>query len=145
MLWNWYTVDACFLSSKWHITSGGMMAGSCVGVICLVVALEALRRVAREYDACISRGALAAASAGAQPLTSVGAAMAQDSDSDRKNPLTACDGGTPGRKVNAFTPNLIQQLVRALLHMLQFAVAYIIMLLAMYFNGYIIICIVGTP
>ena len=31
--------------------------------------------------------------------------------------------------------------MRALLHMLQFAVAYFIMLLAMYFNGYIIICI----
>lgn len=121
------------------------MAGSCIGVICLVVALEALRRAAREYDAYISRGALAAASAGAQPLTSAGASMAHDSDSDRKNPLAACDGGTPGRKVNAFTPNLFQQLVRALLHMLQFAVAYIIMLLAMYFNGYIIVCIVRTP
>jgi len=32
-------------------------------------------------------------------------------------------------------------MVRALLHMAQFAIAYIIMLLAMYYNGYIIICI----
>jgi copper transporter 1 len=38
-------------------------------------------------------------------------------------------------------PTLPQQMVRALLHCLQSAVAYFIMLLAMYYNGYIIICI----
>lgn len=40
-----------------------------------------------------------------------------------------------------YRPSPVEQMVRALLHMLQFAVAYFIMLLAMYFNGYIIICI----
>lgn len=50
MLWNWYTVDSCFISSTWHITSKGKFAGSCIGVICLVVVLEALRRMQREYD-----------------------------------------------------------------------------------------------
>lgn len=121
------------------------MAGSCVGVVCLVMALEALRRAAREFDAHITRRALATISAEAQPLTPADASTAHDGDSDRKNPLTACDGSMPGRKVHTSTPNLVQQLVRALLHMLQFAVAYIIMLLAMYFNGYIIICIVSSP
>ena len=38
-------------------------------------------------------------------------------------------------------PTLLQQMLRAALHVVQFAVAYFIMLLAMYFNGYIIICI----
>lgn len=42
-----------FLSSSWHVTSRGMFAGSCIGVICLVIVLEFLRRVAREYDAFI--------------------------------------------------------------------------------------------
>lgn len=41
-----------------------------------------------------------------------------------------------------FRPNAIQQVVRATLHMVQFAVAYFVMLLAMYYNGYFIICIV---
>src|ERR1700679_2420036 len=50
MLWNWYTIDACFLSSSWHITSHGMLAGSCIGVICLVLLLEFLRRSVKEYD-----------------------------------------------------------------------------------------------
>jgi copper transporter 1 len=40
-----------------------------------------------------------------------------------------------------FRPNVFQQAIRALLHTLQFAVAYFVMLLAMYYNGYIIICI----
>ena len=32
-------------------------------------------------------------------------------------------------------PTLLQQMIRATIHMLQFAVAYFIMLLAMYYNG----------
>lgn len=41
-----------------------------------------------------------------------------------------------------FRPNLFQQMIRATLHMVAFAVAYFVMLLAMYYNGYIIICII---
>jgi copper transporter 1 len=40
-----------------------------------------------------------------------------------------------------YRPSPIEQGIRALFHMVQFAVAYFIMLLAMYYNGYIIICI----
>ncbi|EYE97973.1 high-affinity Cu transporter CTR3 [Aspergillus ruber CBS 135680] len=108
MLWNWNTIDACFLAESWHITSRGMFAGSCIGVICLVLILEFLRRVGREYDAFIVKRARL-----------------------RAKFLS------PG----IIRPTLIEQLIRAALHMLQFAVAYFIMLLAMYFNGYIIICI----
>jgi copper transporter 1 len=45
-------------------------------------------------------------------------------------------------RAGKFRPNLFQQAIRALLHMMQFAVAYFIMLLAMYYNGYIIISII---
>lgn len=41
-----------------------------------------------------------------------------------------------------YRPSLVEHTVRSLLHMVQFAVAYFVMLLAMYFNGYIIICII---
>lgn len=58
---------------------------------------------------------------------------------------TSVDGGTNNRKipdlVAPYRPSPMEQVIRALLHMVQFAVAYFIMLLAMYFNGYIIICI----
>ena len=70
MLWNWNTVDSCFLSSSWQIRSKGMFAGSVIGVFLLVIAIEAVRRGAREYDRYITRKALravplAAESAGA--------------------------------------------------------------------------------
>lgn len=50
MLWNWNTVDACFLSRSWHVTSKGMFAGSVFGVFFLCMAIEAWRRLAREFD-----------------------------------------------------------------------------------------------
>lgn len=68
---------------------------------------------------------------------------ASDSGSDHyKQPSShASPASANAIKTSRFTPTVFQQLIRALLHMLQFAVAYFIMLLAMYYNGYIIICI----
>ncbi|KAJ5266649.1 hypothetical protein N7478_009457 [Penicillium angulare] len=45
------------------------------------------------------------------------------------------------RHFGPYRPSPVEQTVRALFHMVQFAVAYFVMLLAMYYNGYIIICI----
>ncbi|KAF2502149.1 Ctr-domain-containing protein [Lophium mytilinum] len=132
MLWNWYTIDSCFIASSWHITSHGMFAGSCIGVILLVMTLEFFRRFAKEYDRYILRAHLAS-------LTSTAPS----------NPATAANKApgvrsalisTSGRE-RSFRPSVGQQAVKAGLHMVQFAIAYFVMLLAMYFNGYIIICI----
>jgi copper transporter 1 len=112
-----------------------MFAGSCIGVLLLVISLEALRRASREYDAYIMRAHL-------KNYTSPTAAASrlQDaSDDPGKTPST--QSTTPLLQPQSFTPNIFQQLVRAFLHMAQFAVAYIVMLLAMYYNGYLIICI----
>lgn len=49
--------------------------------------------------------------------------------------------GESKRMVMMIRPTLPQQLIRAGLHMITFAVAYFVMLLAMYYNGYFIICI----
>ncbi|PKX98295.1 high-affinity Cu transporter CTR3 [Aspergillus novofumigatus IBT 16806] len=156
MLWNWYTIDSCFLSSQWHNTSRGMFAGSCIGVICLVICLEFLRRVGREYDAFIVRRAhlrkqylsATASSQGRTCATDADAdASAENSQETTRSVQGAASKGAPQTICSALEdktpvrPTLIEQLVRAMLHMLQFAVAYFVMLLAMYFNGYIIICI----
>lgn len=112
-----------------------MFAGSCIGVLLLVISLEALRRASREYDAYIVRAHLKNS---ATPSTA--ASRLQDvSDDPSKTPST--QSTRPLLAPQSFTPNLFQQLVRAFLHMVQFAVAYLVMLLAMYYNGYIIICI----
>ncbi|KAF8857015.1 Ctr copper transporter [Acephala macrosclerotiorum] len=144
MLWNWYTIDACFLSSSWHIKSRGMFAGSCIGVILLVMSLEFLRRLSKEYDRHILRqyqrsyAPISVADGNAIGNTN-GNAAAQSGSNEDKEAATAGNRAAP---IPPFRPHIVQQLVRATLHMLQFAVAYFIMLLAMYFNGYIIICII---
>ncbi|KAJ5083589.1 hypothetical protein N7456_013016 [Penicillium angulare] len=120
MLWNWNTIDSCFISQSWHITSKGMFAGSCIGVVCLVISLEFLRRLGKEYDRLLLRQ---------HRLQNVGESTASIE--------ALCTSDAP----SSFTPTIFQQAIRALLHMLQFAVAYFVMLLAMYYNGYFIICI----
>lgn len=139
MLWNWTTINACFISSSWHITSSGMFAGSCIGVILLVMSLEFLRRTAKEYDAYLIRQfqrSLLASPTSNDPL------LSRASSTDKGKCLPGSTPVVVGATTAVFRPNVLQQAVRALLHMLQFAAAYFIMLLAMYFNGYIIISII---
>ncbi|KAM4061154.1 ctr copper transporter family protein [Hirsutella rhossiliensis] len=117
MLWNWYTIDACFLSSSWHIKNNGMFAVSCIGIVLLVLAVEFLRRLGKEYDAFILRQARR---------------QFAHQYADVKN------FDTP---VVTFRATFLQQFTRSVIHALTFGGAYIVMLLAMYFNGYILICI----
>ncbi|KZF21956.1 Ctr-domain-containing protein [Xylona heveae TC161] len=133
MLWNWYTIDSCFLARSWHITSHGMFAGSCIGVVLLVMCLELLRRASREYDKYLSGRPTFSHLAGSPP-----ASPAQNA------PNKSCDHSS--RSMNTLPmrrrgPTILQHLIRSFLHMVTFAVAYFVMLLAMYYNGYIIICI----
>ncbi|KAI0003452.1 Ctr-domain-containing protein [Xylariaceae sp. FL0662B] len=137
MLWNWYTVDSCFIASTWHVTSRGMFAGSCIGVICLVITLEFLRRSVKEYDRYLIRKHIS------QQSCVVSVDGQQDGPSSPKvqsQSTSASPTCVPGVS-QSYRPNVLEQAIRALLHMLQFAVAYFIMLLAMYYNGYVIICI----
>lgn len=147
MMWNWYTIDACFISSQWHITSSGMFAGSGIGVILLVVVLEFLRRLSREYDRFIVRQAQRHQLTLRLSTASVSRNGSEDDANPSKRSTTIASRGISGTVAGGlatsaqFRPHVVQQMIRALLHMLQFAVAYFIMLLAMYYNGYLIICI----
>ncbi|KAI1103659.1 Ctr-domain-containing protein [Jackrogersella minutella] len=140
MLWNWNTVDACFLSSSWHIKSKGMFAGSCIGVILLAITLEFLRRSIKEYDRFLVRK-----NSGGNSFVAV--TRNDGNESGRNTPKEGPQ--TTGRPSSAnpsvintgYRPKVYEQALRALLHTAQFVVAYILMLLAMYYNGYFIICI----
>jgi len=110
-----------------------MFAGSCVGVILLVMSLEFLRRASREYDRYLINQAQLKHTASSPPRS-----VSEDGSSKAVAVATTSSIRSPAK----FRPNVFQQAVRAGLHMVQFAVAYFIMLLAMYFNGYIIISII---
>ncbi|KAL0935537.1 ctr copper transporter [Colletotrichum truncatum] len=136
MLWNWNIIDSCFIARSWRITSHGMFAGSCIGVILLVMSLEMLRRAVKEYDRYLIRSHKArwvAAGAGAPSSESAG----DHGKAGSSSAVAAANAVV----IPPFRPNVLQQAVRALIHMCQFAVAYFVMLLAMYYNGYLIICI----
>ncbi|KAL8925513.1 MAG: hypothetical protein Q9208_003404 [Pyrenodesmia sp. 3 TL-2023] len=174
MLWNWYTVDACFISSHWRVTSKGNFAGSCFGVVCLVILLEGLRRGQREFDAYLVKQYRNGNIVGGYPwcLRVIGRWFARGfswvrskassliskstsclplrrdvernaSNQIRNNSTISKESDSQGpAKPQHLVPSTLQQVVRALFHMLQFAVAYFIMLMAMYYNGFIILSIV---
>ncbi|KAI3391815.1 hypothetical protein diail_6777, partial [Diaporthe ilicicola] len=173
MLWNWYTIDSCFLAESWHVTSNGAFAASCIGTVLLVMVLEALRRVGREYDDWVLRGFQARAAnvrLGYSPpppppqQRAAAATSSSSSSSSSSNPpkggATAkvtpasaawkrlgAGAGAAGASVGTgravvFRASPLQQVFRSVIHAVTLGLAYIIMLLVMSYNGYIIICVI---
>ncbi|GAA5884062.1 hypothetical protein JCM6882_002120 [Rhodosporidiobolus microsporus] len=123
MLWNWYTIDACFLSEQWHVRSVGGYVGSILGVFFAVVALEGLRRLGREYDRSIRAAYYKRENLALEALA--------------KNASKV-----EVAKAAPFRPSLKEHAIRSTFYGVQFGTAYILMLLAMYFNGGIILAII---
>ncbi|CAN9157207.1 unnamed protein product [Alternaria alternata] len=141
MLWNWNVIDTCFIAESWHVRSKAMFAGSCIGVVLLVILLEFLRRAAKEYD----RYIVSQYSKKFAPST-IGSSASSSSSNDGTTKTPAATTTSAARAptpttTSKFRPSVMQQAIRAALHMCAFAVAYFVMLLAMYYNGYFIICI----
>lgn len=143
MLWNWNTVDSCFISESWHITSKAMFAGSCIGVVLLVILLEFLRRAGKEYDRYIVAQHVHSltSSTNADNHTVPSSSSSDNGAKTGVSTSVLVSAGAAAARGHKFRPSILQQAIRALLHMMQFAVAYFVMLLAMYYNGYFIICI----
>ncbi|KAI0870584.1 ctr copper transporter [Hypoxylon argillaceum] len=128
MLWNWDTIGSCFLAESWLIENEGMMAATCIGVFLLAIMLEFVRRVGKEYDQFIVLQF--------QKHVNARAAMSRSEDD-------CCSGGSrEGSQTVTFRATLIQQLIRSFIHAVAFGIAYILMLIAMGFNGYVIIVII---
>ncbi|KAI1171912.1 ctr copper transporter [Nemania sp. FL0916] len=125
MLWTWDTIGSCFLAESWRIQTAGMMAGSCIGVFLLAVLLEFVRRLGKEYDRSI-------------------VARAQHEVDSQAIVEKEVPDSSPVRRIEKdqalrFRPTLAQQLIRGLIHAVSFGIAYILMLIAMSYNGYLII------
>lgn len=140
MLWNWDTIDACFLAESWQVRSRGGFAGLCIGVVLLVVYLEFVRRAARQYDRYILAQYRQETAVRAIQGPNPSPPDASESP-DAKTPRSTQAAAAALEKEVSFRPSVSQQGTRALLHTAQFAIAYWIMLLGMYYNGYVIMCI----
>ncbi|WWC92619.1 uncharacterized protein L201_007578 [Kwoniella dendrophila CBS 6074] len=122
MLWNWYTIDSCFLSSTWHVRSKGGFAGSVIGVFILCIAIEFVRRVGREYDR----------------------RLIMDSKANLASALPEVAGNKDGINTPTFyqfKPTWIQQIIRGICYGSQFTASFLVMLFGMFFNGYILFAI----
>lgn len=127
-----------------------MFVVSCIGVIGLVLLLEFLRRLQREYDRSVQQHAMSDAKAGRASSTSKfgrNCSVSSDSNASIEDPphsavplLGEWERPLPLRRPG-HVPTVFQQAVRAGIYTLQFSVAYMVMLLAMYYNGYILVCI----
>ncbi|ORX41105.1 Ctr copper transporter family-domain-containing protein [Kockovaella imperatae] len=129
MLWNWYTVDTCFLSATWHNKTRAMFAGSVIGVFFLTIAIEFVRRLGREFD----RRLVAAA----RVRASLGQSTSAPNSEDNLNKNLGSAEGTSF----VYTPTWGHQVLRGLLYGSQFAAAFLVMLLGMYYNGYMLFAI----
>ncbi|CAG8949610.1 hypothetical protein HYFRA_00007843 [Hymenoscyphus fraxineus] len=124
MLLNWTTMNACFLTSSFKITSNFTFLLACLLAFLLVLSLEFLRRLQRTYD----RYLLNRSKEPSKPLEMEERLLGKDEILDTlvdERPLVV----------------VVEQLIRGLLHVSQFAVSYCVMLLYMSSNGYIIISI----
>ncbi|ABN68367.2 Copper Transporter integral membrane protein that functions in high affinity copper transport [Scheffersomyces stipitis CBS 6054] len=140
MLWNWYTIDSCFIARSWHVKSKGGFAGSCIGVFFLVVAAQWLHRFCRELDKSFVRKHLA------NKLASENFSSEDELERSKIGESAFCF-------LRCFTPvgygditaDFFEHAVRTFLYTVEWGLSYIIMLLFMYYNGYIIIsCILGA-
>ncbi|KAK1826273.1 Tctr2 protein [Podospora conica] len=107
---NVNTTGTCFVTSSWCIDTPRALAGACVGVVSLMMLLELLRRAAIDLDRAI-------------------VANAKDNAGLRVAGLAL-----------EYRPSFWEQLMRAVVHVCVVVVAYTLMLIAMSFNGYMIIC-----
>lgn len=114
MLFNVNTIGSCFFTDKFYIDTHGQFAGACILALVLVVALEALRRGTREFDRFITNQHIAKYRASNGIVSS---------SKDSSEGVVA-----PCAPIPPFRPSLVQQAIRAFLHMLQFGTAYIVML-----------------
>lgn len=124
MLWNWDVTDSCFLAASWHITNGDMFAATCIGVVLLVILVEFTRRRGREYGETLLRR------------------FSRQAEASRACLFTT-DNNVAATSSTAiiFRAAPLQQTIRAILYAAAVAGAYILMLIAMSFNGYVIISI----
>ncbi len=125
MLLNWHTIDACFLSSIFHIRSSFTFFLACLGAFLLVISLEFLRRFQREFDQYLRRRNVFL-----HEKEYVLPSEMEQKLLDREN----CE--TTGNKLKQKSMAVVlEQLLRGLIHAVQFSVSYCIMLLFMYSNG----------
>lgn len=186
MLWNWYTIDTCFLANSWKCDTKAKFAGSCVGCFALVVAAQWLNRISRQFDIeLVKRHKLkylayhyttnSSIFSSSDDITSELSQQGLEqigNESMWRTTLIALSNtishtwyfnflkrevNRPGASLEKTLlcctsapayevyPSVLDHICRVSIFVLQWGLSYIIMLLFMYYNGYIIFsCLIGA-
>ncbi|KAG0683156.1 Copper Transporter integral membrane protein that functions in high affinity copper transport [Pichia californica] len=180
MLWNWYTIDSCFLAKSWHVKSRGMFAGTCIGIFFWVIAYCWFHRFIVEYDNSIldykiKKYNLECQSCcgndtnnccdGDKIIDDKSSSSLSSNKEYKQNLVTDTTNNikSPGSDLwtplkNTFShrwylswmnkekehiyPNPIEHIGRSGLYLIEWTVSYLIMLMWMYYNGYVIITMI---
>jgi copper transporter 1 len=112
-----------------------------IGVFLITALVEGVRRAGREYDRRLVATARARGAAADKAALTAGSLDSKDINIAyvvaSKRTLLAADVSS-SRSTIRVRPTAMQQLVRAGFFGVQFTVAYLLMLLAMYYNGFVI-------
>ncbi|KAA8565971.1 hypothetical protein MFRU_022g00500 [Monilinia fructicola] len=128
MLLNWQTLDTCYLSSTVHIRTSIHFTLICLFSFLLPIMLEIIRRYQRIYDRYLR----------AKRVHHLQNAREPDPMDEISEKLL---GGPSFERTNWDFRVVLEQALRAGLHLVQFALSYCVMMMWMYSNGYILICI----
>jgi copper transporter 1 len=126
MLLNWNTIDSCFLSSSIHVRSSFTFFLACLGSFILVISLEFLRRLQRKFD-----GYLRARQSFRDEKEYVLPEEMEEKLLDRE----VEENGIMVKRKIGIGAMVSEQILRGLIHVVQFSVSYCIMLLFMHSNG----------
>ncbi|CAK5284778.1 unnamed protein product [Mycena citricolor] len=124
MLWNWNTVDACFVADSWHVHTTRQYALSLLGFFVFTLLLEAFCRTGRAYDRLT--------------LRLYQNALAGDNLTQNRSGV-----GALTRSDRPYRPTFLQQLARSLFFVVQLAAGYFLMLAVMSYNGGVIFSILA--
>lgn len=166
MLWNWYTKDVCFISDQWKTSTTAKFGGTCVGCFALLLAINWWRRILLQYK--IYCAELRREEVG--DLIKAGVQINRrnepfkNNNLDKKNNMFVetmipfmetwkhdwfwalnknltieVDG-----KLYIY-PSVLEHLLNCIGDTMEWSVHHVIMLLFMYFNGYVFIsCMIGA-
>jgi copper transporter 1 len=126
MLLNWNTIDSCFLSSSIHVRSPFVFFLACLGSFLLVISLEFLRRLQREFDRYLRAR---------QSFLGEKEYVLPEEMEEKLLDKEVEENGVRTKRKQGIGAIVSEQILRGLIHVMQFSISYCIMLLFMYNNG----------
>lgn len=153
MLWNWYTDDVCFIAESWKTSTKGIFAGTCIGVFGLLLAINWWRRILSQYKIYCAE----LRNEEVKEYIASGGTVTERNTSNThmtpffktlkhewfwrfdKNLCVEVDN-----KIYIY-PSVFEHILYCIGDTMEWSVHHCIMLLFMYFNGYVFIsCMIGA-